>query len=67
MLIELAKFIRQNICVGYEVEVLLAVPLLHPDDVEAQSIFSCDLMTLWEVIDFLVLVQTLVEVTLATR
>lgn len=67
MLVEFAKFIGQNVGIGHEIEVLFTIPLLHPNNVEAQSVLSCDFMTLREVIDLLVLVQALVEVTLAAR
>jgi hypothetical protein len=66
MFVEFAKFIRQNVRVWHEVEVLLSIPLLHPDNIEAQTVLSGDLVTLREVIDLLVFVQALVEIALAT-
>lgn len=66
MLIEFTKFIWKNVGVGHEVKVLLSIPFLHPDHVEAQSVFAGDLVTLWEMIDLLVLVEALVEIALAT-
>lgn len=54
--VEFAKFIRQDVGVWHEVKVLLAVSFLHPDHVETQSILPRNLMTLWEVIDFLVFI-----------
>ena len=44
---------------------LFSKPLLHPDTIEAKSIFSSDLMTLWEMVDLLVLIETLIQVALA--
>ena len=44
---------------------LFSEPLLHPHTVEAQPVLSGDLMTLWEMVDLLVLIKTLVEITLA--
>lgn len=66
VLVELSKFIGENVGVRYKVKVLLAIPLLHPNNIETESVFSCDLMTLWEMIDLLVLIQSLIEITLTT-
>lgn len=44
---------------------LLTIFLLHPDDVEAKSIFTRDFVTLRKVIDFLIFIETFVEITLA--
>lgn len=66
VLVELSKFIRKNVRVRHKVKVLLAVPLLHPNNIEAKSIFTRDLMTLREMVDLLVLVQALIQVALAT-
>lgn len=63
--VKLSEFVWQNVGVGYKIEVLLAITLLHTDDVEAKSIFPGDLVRLWEVINLLVLVQTFIQVTLA--
>ena len=65
MLIEFAEFIRQNVSVWHEIKVLLAIPFLHSDHIEAKSIFPCNLMTLREMVDFLVLIKAFIEVTLA--
>lgn len=40
---------------------------LHFHDVLAQVILSGDLIAIWEVIDFLVLIETFVKVRLASR
>lgn len=66
VLVELAKFVGENVGIRYEVEVLLAEPLLHPDNIEAKAILPRDLVTLREVIDFLVLIEALVQVAFAT-
>lgn len=65
VLVELTKLIRQDVGVRHEVEVLLSVALLHANHVEAEPILARDLMTLREVVDLLVLVESLVEVALA--
>ena len=62
MLVKFSKLIRQDVGIGNEIKVLLAIAFLHPHNVEAKSIFPCDFMTLGEVIDFLVLIQAFVEV-----
>ena len=65
VLVELTEFIRKNVSVGHEVEMLLAISFLHPDNVEAKSIFPCDLVALGEVVYLLVLVQSFIQVALA--
>jgi len=40
---------------------------LHPNDVEAEPIFSGDLMALREVVNLLVLVQSLIKIAFARR
>lgn len=67
MLIKFSKFIGKDVRVRHKVKVLLAVFLLHPDHVEAESVFSSDFVTLGKVIDFLVLVEPFVEVAFAAR
>lgn len=63
--IKLTKFIRKDISVRYKVKMLLAIFFLHSDDIETQSVLSGDLMALWEVVNFLVLIQTFVQIALA--
>ena len=53
---EVLEFIWQDVSVRNEVKLGAAEALLHLDIVVAQSVFPCDLMTLWEVIDFLELI-----------
>lgn len=65
VLIELSEFIGKNVSIWYEVKVLLTILLLHPNNIEAKSIFSSNLITLREVIDFLILVEPFIEVALA--
>ena len=45
---------------------LLSISFLHSNNIEAKSILPCDLMTLREMVDLLVLIQTFIEITLAT-
>ena len=56
MLIEFTELIRQDVSIWYKVKVLFAKLLLHSDGVKAKPIFTGDLMTLWEMVDFLVLI-----------
>ena len=60
VLIELTKFVGKNICIWDIVKVLLAVSFLHPYHVETESIFTGNLMTLREMVDFLVFVEAFV-------
>ena len=66
MFIELTELIWQDVGVWNEVKMLLAKPLLHPNNIETESIFPCNFVTLWEMIDLLVLVKTFIEITFAT-
>ena len=59
------ELIWQNVSVWYEVKLRLAVLLLHLDYVVAESVFAGDLITLWEVIYPLELIQTFVKVAFA--
>jgi len=65
MCVEIAELIRQDVGVRHEVEVLLAEAFLHPDYVVAQAVLPGDLVTRWEMVDFLVLVQAFIDVRLA--
>jgi len=56
MRVEIAELIWQDVGVRDEVEVLLAEAFLHSHYVVAQSVLSGDLVTRWEMIDFLVFV-----------
>ena len=38
---------------------------MHLAHIHSQSILSCQLLTRWEVIDFLILIEPFVEITLA--
>ena len=60
--VEVTEFVREDVSVGHEVEVLLAELLLHPHHVEAESIFPGYLVALREVVDLLVLIEALIEV-----
>lgn len=66
MSIEVSKFVRQNVGIRNKVEILFSILLLHPDDIAAKSILPGNLMTLGKVVDFLILVQPLIQVRLAT-
>jgi hypothetical protein len=56
MLIKFSKFIRKNVSVRYKIKMLLSKSLLHSNNIETQSIFSSNFMTLGKMVDFLVLI-----------
>lgn len=56
MLVEFTEFIRKDVRIRDKVKVLLAVPFLHSNNVEAESVFACDFMTLGEMVNLLVLI-----------
>ena len=62
MIVEVAKFIRQDVGVWAEVKGRLAKSFLHADDVETESVFSGDFITLREMVDLLILIQTFILV-----
>ena len=65
VLIEFSKLVGQDVSVWDKIEMLFSISFLHPNAIEAKTIFSGDLMTLGEMIDLLVLIETLVQITLA--
>lgn len=56
---KITELLGENVGFREEVEISCAVLLLHFADIDAQSIFPCDLITLGKVIDFLKLVEPL--------
>ena len=65
MRVEVLKFVGQDICIRDEVEVTASEALLHLPKVVTKTLLSSNFVTLWEVVDALVLVEALVEKTLA--
>ena len=65
VLVELAELVRQDVGIWHEVEMLLPVTFLHSYDVEAKSIFPCNLVTLRKMVDLLILVQAFIKVAFA--
>ena len=66
VLIKFTKFVGENVGVRHKVKVLPAVSFLHSDDIEAQPVFPGDLVTLREVVNLLVFIKSLIQVTFAT-
>ena len=65
MLVKFTKFIWQDVSVWNKVEMLFAKSLLHPHNIETQSVLSGDFVAHWEMINLLILVQALIKITLA--
>jgi hypothetical protein len=65
VVVEVCKLVRQDVGVRHEVKGRLAVALLHADHVEAEAVFARNFVALWEVVDFLVLVEAFVLEALA--
>ena len=63
--IEITKFIWENVGVWDKVKWSFTELFLHSNHIVAETILARDLIGLREVINFLELVQTLIEVTLA--
>jgi hypothetical protein len=62
---ELLKLIRQHISVRQEIK-RLAVLMLHLVDIHRKLVFPCELVALREVVNLLVLIESFVQVGLAT-
>ena len=65
MIVEVAEFIWDDVGVRKEVKVLLSKLLLHLVDIQCQFVLPRYLEALWKVVDFLVFVETFIEVGLA--
>jgi hypothetical protein len=65
VIVEVTELIRQDVSVWAEVERRLAKSFLHAHDVEAESVFSGDFITLGEMVDLLILIQAFILVRLA--
>jgi hypothetical protein len=65
VIVEVAELIRQDVSVWAEVERRLAKSFLHAHDVEAESVFSGDFITLGEMVDLLILIEAFILVRLA--
>ena len=65
MFVELTKFIRKDVSVRNKVKVLFTIPFLHSDYIETKSVLTSNLVTLRKMIYFLILIETLIEITLA--
>lgn len=63
VLIKFSKLIRKDVGIRNKIVVLLAKPFLHSYYIKAKSIFSSNFVALWEMIDFLVFVKTLIKIT----
>ena len=66
VLIELSEFVGQDIGIRHKIEMLLSESFLHSNDVEAESVFPRDLVTLRKVVNFLVLIEAFIQIALAT-
>jgi hypothetical protein len=66
VVVEVAEFVREDVCVRREVERTLAVSFLHAHHVEAKAVLASDFVTLRELVDLLVFVETFELVRLAS-
>ena len=64
VVVKVAKLIWQDVSVWAEVKGTLAEPFLQPHDIEAKTVLSRNFITLREVIDLLVLIESLILVAL---
>ena len=65
VVVEVTEFIGEDVGVGTEIKSILTEALLKPHNIEAKSVLPGDFVTLREVIELLVLIQTLILVALA--
>jgi len=64
--VEITELIRKDVSIRDEVILLFSEFLLHLNDIYTESVFSGDLIRLREMIDLLELVETFINVRLAT-
>ena len=67
VVVKVAEFVRQNVRVRRKVKRLLSKAFLHANYIETEAIFARNFVTLREMVNLLVLVQTLILITLARR
>ena len=65
MSMEVMKLIGQDVSVRYEIKLRSTKSLLHLDIVETKSVFSGDLVALWEVVNALEFVQAFIQIAFA--
>ena len=65
VVVKVAELVRQNVGVRRKVVGLLSKAFLHANYIETEAIFAGDFVTLREMVNLLVLVETLILVTLA--
>lgn len=66
MIHKIPILVGQNIGVRNEIIMLSSKLFLHFDIVKAESIFLCNLVRAWEMVDSLVLIEPLIKVLLAS-
>lgn len=66
MVFEVSELLGQYVGIWDYVKIAFSKFLLHLDHIKAQSVFPCDLVARWEMIDPLVLVKAFIEVSFAT-
>jgi len=62
VIVEVTKLIWQNVGIRAEIKGRLSKSFLHTHNIEAKSIFTSDLITLWKMVDFLILIKTFILV-----
>jgi len=65
MVVKVAELVRQDVGVWCEIEGRLAESLLQTHNVKAKTIFTGNLVGLWEMVQLLVLIETFILITLA--
>ena len=65
MVVKVTEFVRQDVGIGTEVQSRLAEALLQPNYIETESVLAGNLITLWEMVELLELIEAFVLVALA--
>jgi hypothetical protein len=63
--IEITELIWKDIGIRNKIEIAFSKFFLHANHIIAKSIFTCNFVTLGEVVDFLILVKTLIKIAFA--
>ena len=65
VVVEVTELVGQDVGIRAEIESGLSKALLQAHNIEAETVFSCDFVRLWEVIDLLVLIEAFILVAFA--
>ena len=66
MAIKISKFIRQIVCIRDDIKFFFAIFFLQSDNVWAKAILSSQFIAIWKMVNFLVFIETFIDILLIT-